>query len=244
VSDRRELSFDRVADEYERTRPGYPAGLLDLLPLDAGATVVDIGAGTGKLTRVLAARYRDVTAVEPLPKMRAMLERVVPGVTALAGSAEHIPLADASVGGAFAAQAFHWFDKPVALPEIARVLRPGGVFAIVWNDGNDDLPDPRPPEFVREAHALGDAADMRWKHEPQWEDLLRDSGLFDDVHERSFVTHDHVLDRAGILDNMRSTSWIAHLDDREDVIARLSALVPDGIYAVPNRAYVIWARKP
>jgi SAM-dependent methyltransferase len=241
ADDRRELSFDSVADEYEQTRPTYPPALLDALPLDDDAAVLDLGAGTGKLTRVLAERYRDVTAVEPLANMRAMLERVVPGVAALPGSAERIPLDDGSVDGVFAAQAFHWFDKPVAVPEIARVLRPGGVFAIVWNQGNDDLPDPRPAEFVREVQALHDAALMRWEDEPEWEDMLRDSGLFEDIHDRSFVTHDHVLDRAGILDNLRSVSWIASRDDREDVVARLGALLPEATYAIPNRASIIWA---
>jgi SAM-dependent methyltransferase len=205
--------------------------------------VLDLGAGTGKLTRVLAERYRDVIAVEPLTNMRAMLERVVPGVTALPGSAERIPLDDGSVDGVFAAQAFHWFDKPVALPEIARVLRPGGVLAIVWNQGNDDLPDPRPAEFLREVRVLHDAALRRWENEPEWEDVLRDSGLFEDVHDRSYVAHDHVLDRAGILDNLRSVSWIASRDDREDVVARLGALLPEATYAIPNRATLIWARK-
>jgi SAM-dependent methyltransferase len=241
ADDRRELSFDGVAEEYEQTRPSYPPALLDALPLDADATVLDLGAGTGKLTRVLAERYRDVTAVEPLANMRAMLERVVPGVTALAGSAERIPLDDGSVDGVFAAQAFHWFDKPVALPEIVRVLRPGGVFAIVWNEGNDDLPDPRPTEFVREVEVLHDAALQRWENEPEWEDLLRESGLFEDVRDRSSVTHDHVLDRPGILDNLRSVSWIASRDDREDVVARLGALLPEATYAIPNRANIIWA---
>jgi SAM-dependent methyltransferase len=243
ADDRRELSFDSVADEYEQTRPTYPPALLDVLPLDADAAVLDLGAGTGKLTRVLAERYRDVTAVEPLANMRAMLERVVPGVTALPGSAERIPLDDGSVDGVFAAQAFHWFDKPVALPEIARVLRRGGVFAIVWNEGNDDLPDPLPPEFVREVKLVHDAALHRWENEPQWEDMLRDGGLFEDVHERSSVTHDHVLDRPEILDNLRSVSWIASRVDREDVVARLGALLPEATYAMPNRANIIWARK-
>lgn len=90
---------------------------------------------------------------------------------------------------------------------------------------------------------LHDAALRRWKDEPEWEDLLRDCGLFEDVHDRSFVTHDHVLDRAGILDNLRSVSWIASRDDREDVVARLGALLPEATYAIPNRANVIWARK-
>jgi SAM-dependent methyltransferase len=243
VSDGRELSFDFVADEYERTRPTYPPELLDLLPLGADASVIDLGAGTGKLTRVLAGRYATVVAVEPLANMRGMLQRVVPGAVALAGSAERIPLDDASVDAVFAAQAFHWFDKPVALREIARVLRPNGIFAIVWNQGNDDLPDPRPAEFVREVQELHDAALRRWEDEPEWEDVLRDSGHFVEVHDRTFLTHDHVLDRAGILDNLRSVSWIASRDDREDVVARLGAQLPEATYAIPNRANLIWARK-
>ena len=242
MSDRRELSFDLVADEYERTRPSYPPELLDLVPLGSDSSVLDLAAGTGKLTRVLVERYREVTAVEPLANMRAMLERVVPGVTALPGTAEQIPLDDRSVDGVFAAQAFHWFDKELALPEIARVLRPGGVFAIVWNQPDPAGHDPRPAEFVRRIDALHEAAPGRWKTEPEWEELLAGSGHFPEVRARQSVTHDHVLDRAGILDNLRSTSWIANRDDREEVVAELGALVPEGTYAVPNEATVIWAR--
>jgi ubiquinone/menaquinone biosynthesis C-methylase UbiE len=243
LTDRRELSFDRVADEYERTRPSYPPELLEQLPLGADAAVLDLGAGTGKLTRVLAERFRDVTAVEPLANMRRMLERVVPDVVTLPGSAEQIPLDDESVEGVFAAQAFHWFDKSVALQEISRVLRVGGIFAIVWNQGDDDRPDPRPSDFVHEVQLLHDVALRRWESEPEWEDLLRSTRLFDEVHDRTSVANDHVLDRAGILDNLRSVSWIASRDDGEAVIERLGALLPDATYAIPNRASVIWARK-
>jgi SAM-dependent methyltransferase len=243
LTDGRELSFDRVADEYERTRPTYPPELLEQLPLDADASVLDLGAGTGKLTRVLAGRYRDVTAVEPLGNMRSTLEQVVPGVVALPGSAEQIPLRDGSVDAVFAAQAFHWFDKAVALPEIARVLRARGILAVVWNEGDDDRPDPRPPEFVHEVALLHDAALRRWEGEPDWEDLLRGSAHFAEVHDRTSVAHDHVLDRAGILDNLRSVSWIASRDDGEEVVARLGKLLPEATYAIPNRAYLIWARK-
>ncbi|HEY6962059.1 MAG TPA: class I SAM-dependent methyltransferase [Gaiellaceae bacterium] len=237
----RELSFDDVADEYERTRPSYPPELLDALPLPDDASVLDLAAGTGKLTRVLAERYRDVVAVEPLANMRAMLERVVPGVPALAGSAERIPLDDGSVDGVFTAQAFHWFAKDVALPEIARVLRADGVFAIVWNGPDEGRPSPLPAEFESALQALHDEVPHPWIDEPRWEDLLERH--FADVHGRVSIPHDHVLDRAGLLDNARSTSWIASRDDREDVIARLGTLLPEGTYAIPNRAYVLWARR-
>ena len=242
-ADRRELSFDLVADEYERTRPSYPPALLDVLPLGADAAVLDLGAGTGKLTRVLAARYAEVTAVEPLANMRAMLERVVPGVKALAGSAERIPLDDASVDGVFAAQAFHWFEKDVALPEIARVLRSRGVFAVVWNGPDEERPNPLPEAFRAELDAMHAAVAHPWKEEPEWEQLLRASGAFAEVGERTSVGHDHVLDRAGLLDNARSVSWIASRADREDVVRRLGELLPDGTYVIPNRANILWARK-
>jgi SAM-dependent methyltransferase len=241
ADDCRELSFDGVADEYERTRPSYPPALLDRLSLGADSAVLDLGAGTGKLTRVLAARYRHVTAVEPLANMRAMLERVVPGVRTLAGSAERIPLDDASLDAVFAAQAFHWFDKSLALPEIARVLRPGGVLAVVWNGPDDDRRSPFPTAFRVEVEALHDAAFRRWKDEPAWEELLSGSGLFAEVHERVDECHDHVLDRNGVLDNLRSVSWIASREDREEVVARLGALLPSGTYAIPNRANLLWA---
>lgn len=243
MADRRELSFDLVADEYERTRPDYPPELLERLPLDASASVLDLGAGTGKLTRVLAARYADVVAVEPLANMRKTLERVVPGVTALPGSAERIPLDDSSVDAVFAAQAFHWFDKAVALPEIARVLRSGGTFAVVWNEGNDNLPNPLPAAFRGELDVLCEAVEHRWRQEGKWEDVLAATGLFAEVHARTSVAHDHVLDRAGLLDNARSVSWIASRADREEVIARLGALLPEGTYAIPNLANILWATK-
>jgi SAM-dependent methyltransferase len=241
LPDRRELSFDLVADEYERTRPDYPPEVLDVLPLDRDASVLDLGAGTGKLTRVLAARYREVVAAEPLANMRAMLERVVPSVVALAGTAEQIPLDDGSVDGIFAAQAFHWFDKPVALREIARALRRGGVFAIVWNAPDESRPNPLPAEFRDELDALHEAVERPWEQEPGWEELLESSGLFAEVHGRTSVPHDHVLDRAGLLDNARSVSWIASRSDREEVIARLGTMLPEGTYAVPNLAYILWA---
>ena len=206
LSDRRELTFDRVADEYERTRPTYPPELLEQLPLDADAVVLDLGAGTGKLTRVLAGRYRNVTAVEPLVNMRKMLQQVVPGVIALPGSAERIPLDDGAVDGVFAAQAFHWFDKSVALPEIARVLRAGGIFAIVWNEG-DDVSSFRNPRR-RESCTCTASRRCGAGRTNRWQDLLRGSCFFAEVHDRVSVADDHVLDRAGILENLRSVSWI------------------------------------
>lgn len=126
-------SFGRAAAEYERSRPTYPDAAVDWL-LPTGATaVLDIGAGTGKFTRSLLERDLEVTAVEPSERMRETLTEQLPTVRALPGSAEQIPLADSSVDAVTVAQAWHWVDEDRALPQIARVLRPGGTLGLVWN---------------------------------------------------------------------------------------------------------------
>jgi SAM-dependent methyltransferase len=126
-------SFGPVADIYERSRPGYPAAALDWL-LPAGAPrVVDLGAGTGKLTRQIRDRGLAVVAVEPSPGMLGQLVQAVPGVPALAGSAEAIPLPDASADVVLVAQAWHWIDPARAVPEVARILSPGGRLGLLWN---------------------------------------------------------------------------------------------------------------
>ncbi|SCL20941.1 Methyltransferase domain-containing protein [Micromonospora nigra] len=130
------LSFGAAAAEYDRYRPRYPEAALRwaLDGLAASARVVDLGAGTGILTRGLRdLGYDEVTAVEPDPGMRARLVESTPGVTALAGSAEEMPLPDGYADAVVVGQAYHWFDRDRAHPEIARVLRPGGVLAPIWN---------------------------------------------------------------------------------------------------------------
>jgi SAM-dependent methyltransferase len=147
VSDRaiRSRSFETVAAEYERYRPDYPpeaiAWAADALGLVAGARVLDVGAGTGKLTRVLVAAGFDVVAVEPGAGMLDQLRLAVPEAEPHEAPAESIPLPDASVDAAFAAQAFHWFDRERALPELQRVIRPDGGLVLVWNwwDERDPL---------------------------------------------------------------------------------------------------------
>ena len=135
VDERRKqaASFAGVADVYERSRPGYPEAAVAWLAGSTPGDVVDLGAGTGKLTRSLVALGHRVTAVEPLEEMLAQLRASVPAARALTGGAEAIPLPDASIDVVTCAQAFHWFDHDRALAEIARVLRPGGRIALVWN---------------------------------------------------------------------------------------------------------------
>ncbi|MFI9406449.1 class I SAM-dependent methyltransferase [Nocardia sp. NPDC052316] len=138
---RRAASFGAHAMDYAEHRPDYPLAAirwaLEPVPTVPAPLVLDLGAGTGKLTEGLRAIGASVIAVEPDDGMRVELMRRMPGVRALEGSAEEIPLADGSVDAIVAGQAFHWFDQKRAFPEFARVLRKGGTFAALWN--TDDL---------------------------------------------------------------------------------------------------------
>lgn len=150
---RRARSFGSAAAEYERSRPGYPRAAVEWV-LPAGVRrVLDLGAGTGKLTRALldassgraplgagASGTTEVVALEPLAEMRELLRAFVAGVEILDGTAEAIPLADRSVDAVVAGQAAHWFDPERAWPEVARVLRPGGWLGLMWNDRDERVP--------------------------------------------------------------------------------------------------------
>lgn len=127
------FSFGQVARDYDRIRPTYPVEAVRWAIGDPPARVVDLGAGTGILTRVLQQAGFHPVPVEPDERMRAQLAAATPGTTALAGSAEAIPMADGSVDAVLAGQAYHWFDRERAHAEIGRVLRPGGLFAPIWN---------------------------------------------------------------------------------------------------------------
>jgi len=228
-------SFDRAAAEYERGRPGWPPEVLELFPVAADSTVLDIGAGTGKLTRVLAGRYAHVFALEPLDEMRAILEQRVPSAEALAGVAEAIPLGDASVDGVFTGQAFHWFANDVALAEIARVLRPGGVLARMWNDVVD--PDPLPPEYRARLDELFDAMTP-----PSVDDHVFDGAPFGEIHKGE-VEHEQRSSRDEVLAFSASTSWVANRDDRDEVLAELASLLPEGEYTFRMQTNYEWSTR-
>jgi SAM-dependent methyltransferase len=137
--DRRRCSFGSAAEEYERFRPGYPAEAVEWLAGRPSRRVLDLGAGTGKLTRALVAAGHEVVAVEPDEAMRAVLAAALPAVDVLAGVAEAIPLAAASVDEVVVGHAFHWFDERPALAEIARVLRPAGRLGVVYNNRDESV---------------------------------------------------------------------------------------------------------
>jgi SAM-dependent methyltransferase len=144
----RSASFGSVAEHYERYRPGPTADVVAWFLPDPVDCVVDLGAGTGALTRLLGARARDVVAVEPDDRMRAVLAAEVPAARALAGRGEAIPVPDGSAQGVFASSSWHWMDPVPTLAEIRRVLVPGGLFGAVWTG-----PDPDGP-FMQQAQTL------------------------------------------------------------------------------------------
>ena len=202
-------SFGRTAHLYERGRPPYPATALDWLLPPGSPRVVDVGAGTGKLTRHLAGRGLDVVAVDPSERMLAQLRRVLPEVPAHLGSAEAIPLPDDSVDVVLIAQAWHWVDRARAVPEIARVLSPGGRLGILWN-----LPDDGAGWVRRLDEIIGgsdsdrstevgppfgpvETRDFRWTHR------LGPDALLDMVASRSHVILLPPDERAAVLAQVR-----------------------------------------
>jgi len=214
-------TFGRVAAAYDRTRPGYPPVAIDRaveeLCLSPDAAVLDLAAGTGKLTRLLRERFDDVVAVEPDDEMRTYL----PG--ALAGSAESIPLAADTVDAVFVGEAFHWFDAPRALAEIARVLRPGGGFAVLdnaWGEGRQ--PGVLPAPFKEDLDRIWGRFHPPDVTFPDWRDELPAS---------PFGTLGHA-----------SFEWTVRLSGRDLVDLQLTASTPASIedderQAVAERAY-------
>jgi ubiquinone/menaquinone biosynthesis C-methylase UbiE len=225
VHDVARQGFAKDPAAYERGRPGYPpetiAWLTDRLGLGPGRVVLDVGAGTGKLTRALSGSGARVLAVEPLDQMRAVLERTAPEAQALAGTAEALPVTDATVDAIVVAQAFHWFDTPAALAEFDRVLRPGGKFALVWNRRRTEEPLQRAIDEIMEPYHDDSPRHRR----SAWRERLERVGRFVAAEEFE-LPFEQRLDTAGLVDRVVSTSFIAALDDatRADVVDRVRRL--------------------
>jgi SAM-dependent methyltransferase len=216
-------SFDRVAATYQQARPSYPAAAVEwLLEPAPGRRVVDLAAGTGKLTQVLVAAGADVVAVEPLANMRAELTGSLPDVRVLDGSAEAMPLPDASADAVCVAQAFHWFDVEAALPEIARVLVPGGVLGLLWNLRDDRI------DWIRDlTAAMRGAGDVLTEsrsiaHRPL------ESHLFGSAERREFA-NPVSFDRDRLRAWASSTSRIVVLDavERERALDAVAAVADE-----------------
>jgi len=200
-------SFELVADVYERARPEYPAEavawLAQELDLREGRTVLDLGAGTGKLTRALVPTGARVIAVEPGDAMLGELRRVVPGVEAVRGAAEAIPLEDDSVDAITVGQAFHWFRQDEAVPELHRVLRRGGAVGLIWNSRDQSRPLQREISDLIKAFRPADRPPVG--HSAT---ALEASPLFGPVSERAFPFAQQ-LDADELVDRIASVSFVA-----------------------------------
>lgn len=215
--------FGAEASAYDRARPSYPpeaiAWLTEKLGIGPGRQVIDLAAGTGKLTRLLAGTGANVIAVEPVTSMRDRLREQLPEIPALSGVAEALPLADKSVDVVLVAQAFHWFDARQAMAEIARVLRPGGYLGLLWNARDRSL------EWVDQVWSVMDRVERRapWREErdgtgPQDRSLARSEpylagrgGSGWSPWVESTFYHVHYSTHEDVVDRMRSVSHIAVL---------------------------------
>jgi SAM-dependent methyltransferase len=220
--------FARSVEAYERARPEYPAPaiawLARELDLRPGRVVVDLAAGSGKLSRPLAALGCEVIAIEPVAEMRAAIGA---GIRALDGTAEAMPLPDDSADAVTVGQAFHWFDGPAALAEIERVLRPGGALALAWNR--------RPVESSALHAAISEIiAPYRGDAPAHASGAWREAFAGRDLREQRFEFTQR-LDADGLADRVGSTSFIAALaePERARVLERVRALAGEGPVDVP-----------
>ncbi len=245
------LGFQRGAADYERGRPGYPdaaiARLADVLDLGPERVIVDLAAGTGKLTRALRGLGAHLVAIEPVAGMREQLQRAVPGIEVLDGTAERMPLAGASVNAVLVAQAFHWFDVHAAAAEIHRVLVPGGGLGVVRNEWDETV------DWIAEMRALTaeHAARVERDRSDEWREVLGATGLFSPLSEQVFPNPVRV-DPDTLRARVASLSFVALLDDeaRGRLLDAVSALVvghdlldDDGLLDTPYRTHITWCRR-
>jgi SAM-dependent methyltransferase len=202
----RATSFGQVADDYDRLRPGPPDEALDwLVPPDC-EVAIDLAAGTGLFTRALRARVTRVIAVEPDDRMRAVLAARSPGVQAVAGRGEVIPVPAASADGVFVSAAWHWLDPGQAVPEIARVLRDGGRLGVIWTGRDrqaDWVAELNRVSRLRPVQPAGDAASRRRRRQ---EVALPGNAPFENIASASF-TFTRTMTVDGVVD------WLATYSD-------------------------------
>jgi SAM-dependent methyltransferase len=220
------VGFARAADAYERGRATFPADAVAAILTATGAlpgvTLLELGAGTGKLTRSLTGSGARVIALEPVAEMRAKLAANAPGVELLDAVAEAIPLADASVDAVIAAQAYHWFDPETATAEVARVLRPGGVVALVWNRRDEGVAWMRELSGILDTRS-GDAPRYR---NGTWRRGFDGNPAFAPLELRTWP-HRGAEGRDVVTARVASMSFVAALDDepRAALLAQVDELI-------------------
>lgn len=207
--------FDKAAPVYELRRPSYPdeavTCLVDRLDITHSSTVLDLAAGTGKLTRLLDPHAGAVIAVEPVDGMREILKLHVPKAEVLDGRAEAIPVESDSVDAVTVAQAFHWFAESRVLKEIARVLRPGGRLGLIWNVRDETQPAQAAFTAMLDRHRVGTPTFRT----SRWQALFDDSRWFSPIESAAFP-YVHWLDRVGFYELVKSVSYMSGLSRAAD----------------------------
>ena len=247
-----DAGFDREAQSYERARPSYPPDCVawfgHQLGIGPGRTVLDLAAGTGKFTRLLEPFGANLIAAEPVEGMRAVLARTSSSVAMLSCSAELLALRAESLDAITVAQAFHWFDAPVALAEAARVLRPGGRLGLVWNARDRSLP------HVDALWSIMDRVEKKapWRKHDEWrEAAFTETPYFGPLHEATFH-HAPVMTVEEVVDRFRSVSHVAVLDDEQkmavldEVRAQAESQLDDSVQdriSIPYRVDAYWCEK-
>ena len=242
-------SGDRWPEDYERGRPGWPTESVRIPALPPTATVLDLGAGTGKLTRLLLSAFDRVVAVEPAEAMRRLLVGLCPEAETLPGNGQDIPLPDASVDAVFAAQAFHWFDEERAVVEIARVLRPGGALVLMWNlpSGPWEPSTARAEELLIERMPKGDLGyiqlDLGGPHaSSDWRLAVVDSPF--EPFKATALPNPQTLDRDGLVAFFASMGWLADLpdDERLPLLHEVRSLLTAAEYERRWETHVHWTK--
>jgi len=241
--------FGSVVDAYERGRPGYPIDAVRWLTGDEPLSVLELGAGTGKLTRLLVHEFGCVVGVEPDPSMRRWFMKSCPNAQLVGGTAEQIPLADESVDGVFVAEAFHWFDHERALAEIARVLRPAGTLTLMWNRPSGSIePAIAYVEWLLERYWPDevelplDLDPRRLSYAREWQQAFTDSA-FAPLDDCSYP-NPHRVDRDGLLAYLGSMGWIDALpdDERAALLENVRFHLTADDYVLPFETRVHWTR--
>ena len=244
--------FDREASSYERARPSYPpdcvAWFADHLGIGPGRRVLDLAAGTGKFTRLLEPLGADLVAAEPVVGMQAIRHATSPRVPVLACTAELLPFRPGALDAITVAQAFHWFDAPIALESAARALRPHGRLGLVWNARDRSRP------HVDALWSIMDRVEKKapWRAHEEWrEAAFTETSYFGPMHEATFH-HTQVMTVDEVVDRFRSVSHVAVLDPAErdavlDEVRNTLAAHPDTTgrerIEIPYRVDAYWCEK-
>lgn len=236
-------------DAYERGRPGYPEAVVDLADVAPTSTVLDLAAGTGKLTHQLASRFDRVIAVEPDAGMRRVLAEKCPNTKSVSGSADRLPVAHNSIDAVFVAQAFHWFDNEATLAEFARVLRTGGTVVVAWNVAAGEVA----PEIAAVEELLapiwpedfGFPLDMmRGDWRPGSWQLPFARAMFSDIRTVR-LANPQIVDRDDLVAFFGSMGWIANLPDQQrlPLLEAIRAMLASDSYSLPWETCVEWTQR-